>query len=112
MITSTPPEFHIKEEIDPETIEIAVPKKEAVEEAAPLTGKVDYFSSSKGFGFIINSNNKERYFFHISTDDMDNSGYNGLNISLSPIKSFTAPSIVNTDAIPLLTKITMFVTIL
>jgi cold shock CspA family protein len=30
------------------------------------TGKVSYFDTSKGFGFIIDSENSEKYFTHVS----------------------------------------------
>ncbi len=55
-----------KVEVDISTIEIAVPKKEEVEDAF-MSGKVEFFNSSKGFGFIKNSTSGEKYFFHISS---------------------------------------------
>ncbi|MDR0907232.1 MAG: cold shock domain-containing protein [Rikenellaceae bacterium] len=66
-ITNVPPEEREtrKEEIKLEDIAIATPKKEEVEEE-PLHGRVDYFNSSKGYGFIRDAASGEKYFFHIS----------------------------------------------
>ncbi|PJA08382.1 MAG: DNA-binding protein [Flavobacteriales bacterium CG_4_10_14_0_2_um_filter_32_8] len=66
-ITATPPDPTIKKKvIKASDIEIGIPRKEAEENAGPLTGKVDYFDSSKGFGFIINSKTQEKHFVHVS----------------------------------------------
>ncbi len=66
-ITDTPPDpLAKKKKIDASKIEIGVPKKEAEEDLGPLTGRVDYFDSSKGFGFIINARTQEKHFVHVS----------------------------------------------
>ena len=55
-LTDTPPDpaDKIKVEEDREKID-------------PIrTGKVSYFDTSKGFGFIIDSENSEKYFTHVS----------------------------------------------
>ena len=66
VITSTPPEENVKkEEIKQEEILISVPKKEK-EEPVILKGKVDFFNTSKGFGFIKELSGGERYFFHVN----------------------------------------------
>lgn len=66
VITSTPPtENGKKEEIKQEEILISVPKKEK-EEPVVLRGKIDFFNTSKGFGFIKELSNGERYFFHVN----------------------------------------------
>ena len=56
-----------KVEIDVESIEVSVPKKEA-EEAMPAErkGKVEFFNESKGFGFIKETDTQEKYFVHVS----------------------------------------------
>ncbi|MCD7963708.1 MAG: cold shock domain-containing protein [Rikenellaceae bacterium] len=66
MITSTPPEEDVKNEIALEEIEVSVPKKE---ESVPdiLNGRVEHFNSDKGYGFIKYINSTEKYFFHITT---------------------------------------------
>jgi cold shock CspA family protein len=66
-LTDTPPDPSMKVEIDVESIEIAIPKKEELEEPDPIrNGKVSYFDTSKGFGFIIDLENNEKYFTHVS----------------------------------------------
>ncbi|WP_278623222.1 cold shock domain-containing protein [Parabacteroides gordonii] len=66
VITSTPPEENPqKEEIKQEEIMISTPKKEK-EEPVILKGKVDFFNTSKGFGFIKELSSGERYFFHVN----------------------------------------------
>ena len=54
--------------VDASSIEIGIPKKEDREEASdPIRkGKVSFFDSSKGFGFVIDSENQEKYFCHVS----------------------------------------------
>lgn len=56
-----------KVEIDVESIEVSVPKKEAEEEMpAERKGKVEFFNDSKGFGFIKETDTQEKYFVHVS----------------------------------------------
>ncbi len=65
--TDTPPDPSMKVDIDAESIVIGIPKKEELEEEDKVRkGKVSFFDSSKGFGFIIDSVNQEKYFTHIS----------------------------------------------
>jgi cold shock CspA family protein len=67
-ITDTPPDPTLKKKkIKAEDIEIGIPKKEEGEDFnGDLTGKVDFFDSSKGFGFIIDARTQDRYFVHVS----------------------------------------------
>lgn len=68
-LTDTPPDPSKKVKIDASTIEIGVPKRDDsdVEEFDPVrNGKVSFFDTSKGFGFIIDSENQEKYFTHVS----------------------------------------------
>lgn len=68
-LTDTPPDPDLKEKIDAESIEIGIPKKEdrETEKFDPIRkGKVSFFDTSKGFGFIIDSENQEKYFTHVS----------------------------------------------
>ncbi|MBC5644431.1 cold shock domain-containing protein [Parabacteroides sp. BX2] len=96
VISSTPPAEDLKkEEINQEEIMISVPKKEK-EEPVILKGKVDFFNTSKGFGFIKELVRGERYFFHVNnllskveegdivTFDLERGlkGMNAINISL------------------------------
>ena len=67
-LTDTPPDPSKKIKVDAESIEIGIPKKEDREEEAPVDrkGKVSFFDTSKGFGFIIDAENNEKYFTHVS----------------------------------------------
>lgn len=66
-LTDTPPDPTLKVEVDVEDIVLGIPKKEEGEAEDPVRkGKVSFFDSSKGFGFIIDSDNQEKYFTHVS----------------------------------------------
>lgn len=66
-LTDTPPDPSMKVKVDAESIELGIPKKEDREEEDPTrTGKVSFFDTSKGFGFIIDAENQEKYFVHVS----------------------------------------------
>ena len=65
-ITSTPPTENVrKEEINPDEIVIATPKKED-EEPTILRGRVEFFNESRGFGFIKELDTQEKYFVHVN----------------------------------------------
>ncbi len=68
-ITDTPPDPSEKVVFDADDIAISVPKtlegdKEAFDPVR--NGTVSFFDPSKGFGFIIDSENQEKYFTHVS----------------------------------------------
>ena len=66
-LTDTPPDPTQKIKVDAEDIVVGVPKKGEYEEEDPVrNGKVDFYDDSKGFGFIIDDENKTKYFFHVS----------------------------------------------
>lgn len=66
-LTSTPPDPSKKIVIAVEDIEIGTAKKEDVDdEPTDRKGTVDYFDTSKGFGFIKEIETGEKYFVHIS----------------------------------------------
>lgn len=65
MITDTPPDQLSKPKIEIEDIVISTPKKEEVE-VEPLKGRVEFFNPDKGFGFIKQQGQTDKYFFHIS----------------------------------------------
>lgn len=67
-LTDTPPDPSMKVKVKAENIEIGIPKKEdSDEEFDPVrTGKVSFYDSSKGFGFIIDTETNERHFTHVS----------------------------------------------
>ena len=59
----------MKLKVDAESIVIGIPKREDIEEEEQDTvrkGSVSFFDSSKGFGFIVDSANQEKYFTHVS----------------------------------------------
>lgn len=64
-ITSTPPEERVKTEVKLEDIEIATPKR-GDEEPEFMEGRVDYYNSDKGYGFIREQATGEKYFFHVT----------------------------------------------
>tara|TARA_R110002020_G_scaffold9874_11_gene38423 strand:- start:12483 stop:12929 length:447 start_codon:yes stop_codon:yes gene_type:complete len=68
-LTDTPPDPSLKPEIDAEDIVLGIPPKEEGEREAfdPVRkGTVSFYDSSKGFGFIIDDENNEKYFTHVS----------------------------------------------
>ena len=67
-LTSTPPDSSKKIVIEAEDIEIGIPKKEDIEEVpTDRKGTVDYFDTSKGFGFIKEVDSNDKFFFHVSS---------------------------------------------
>ncbi|MDR1156031.1 MAG: cold shock domain-containing protein [Bacteroidales bacterium] len=66
LIVDSPPDIAQKNEIDATTIEVSVPKKTELEEDRILKGRVEYFSASKGYGFIKDLDSTEKYFFHVN----------------------------------------------
>ncbi|WP_372767361.1 cold-shock protein [Lutibacter sp.] len=66
-LTDTPMDPSRKIKVEASSIEIGVPKKEDREvEETEKKGKVSFFDSSKGFGFIIENESQEKYFVHVS----------------------------------------------
>jgi cold shock CspA family protein len=65
-ITDTPPNPANRKKIDAGSIEIGVPKREMVEVSPIRNGRVDFFDSSKGFGFIKELETQERFFVHVN----------------------------------------------
>ncbi|MCZ2846072.1 MAG: cold shock domain-containing protein [Candidatus Bathyarchaeota archaeon] len=68
-LTDTPPDPSKKIKVKAKNIEISIPKtlESDREEIDPVrTGTVSFFDTSKGFGFIVDSENQEKYFCHVS----------------------------------------------
>ncbi len=66
-LVDTPPDPEDKVEYEAENIVLGVPKKEDLPEPDPIRkGKVSFFDTSKGFGFIIDAEDSEKYFCHVS----------------------------------------------
>ena len=54
------------QEIDISTIEVSTPRKTDEPVITEYEGRVEFFNTSKGYGFIKNLKNAEKYFFHVS----------------------------------------------
>ncbi|MBT8393912.1 MAG: cold shock domain-containing protein [Bacteroidia bacterium] len=68
-LTDTPPDPSKKVKVKAKNIEIGIPKMDDSERKAfdPIRkGKVAFFDTSKGYGFITDSENQEKYFCHVS----------------------------------------------
>ncbi len=66
-ITSTPPDPTKRKEIDISEIQIGVPRRSAEDEIpVQRVGRIDFFDTSKGFGFIREEGSQERFFVHVS----------------------------------------------
>jgi cold shock CspA family protein len=68
-LVDTPPDPSLKVEIEAEDIVLGIPKKEETDEEKfdPVrNGKVSFYDSSKGFGFIIDAVDQQKYFTHVS----------------------------------------------
>lgn len=67
-ITNTPPDPTKKKVIREEDIEVSVRKQDPNQQPDPLRkGKVTFFNSSKGYGFIKDLNTQESIFVHINS---------------------------------------------
>jgi cold shock CspA family protein len=66
-LVDTPPDPEAKVEFELEDIQISTTKKEDLPEEDPVKkGKVSFFDTSKGFGFIIDAVSGEKFFTHVS----------------------------------------------
>ncbi|MFP4846750.1 cold-shock protein [Winogradskyella sp. PE311] len=67
-LTDTPPDPSMKIKVKAKNIVLGVPQKEdSDEEWDPVRkGKVSFYDSSKGFGFIIDTETNEKHFTHVS----------------------------------------------
>ncbi len=68
-LVDTPPDPSKKVKVEAEEIVLGIPKKEESDEDKfnPVRiGTVNFFDHSKGFGFIIDNENNEKYFCHVS----------------------------------------------
>ncbi|MGN6420202.1 MAG: cold-shock protein [Pseudobacter sp.] len=65
-LTDTPPDPRQRRVYNVEDIQIGVPKQEDRVDDPIRTGTVSFFNDQKGFGFIIDSETKERIFVHVN----------------------------------------------
>lgn len=69
--TDVPPDQQNREEVAVEDIELGVPKVEH-EEIDPIRkGRLGFFNSDKGYGFITDAADQEKYFVHFSNFEDD-----------------------------------------
>ncbi|MBT8232535.1 MAG: cold shock domain-containing protein [Saprospiraceae bacterium] len=67
-LVPTPPDPMKKKVIKLEDINISVPKKEDIGEIDPIrNGKVKFFNTEKGYGFIDDIETRQSYFVHIDS---------------------------------------------
>ena len=65
VITSEQPEPGSKQKVEMKDIAISTPKRQDQDNVI-LKGRVEHFNSDKGYGFIKDITNTEKYFFHIT----------------------------------------------
>jgi cold shock CspA family protein len=68
-LTDTPPDPSKKIKVKAKHIEISIPKtlESDKQKIDPIRkGTVSFFDTSKGFGFIVDAENQEKYFCHVS----------------------------------------------
>lgn len=65
-LSSSPPDPTKKKEIKVEDIIIGAPPKGYVTEEAIRRGRVNFFNDEKGYGFIVDSKNKDSIFVHVN----------------------------------------------
>jgi len=63
-ISDTPPDPDKKVEFELEDIVTSVPKQEEFDMDTSRQGKIDFFNTEKGFGFIKEIGTNESYFVH------------------------------------------------
>ena len=65
-ISDTPMDPKMKKAISAEDIEIGIPKRENEEIETVREGKVSYYNSDKGYGFIRDAVSQESIFVHVN----------------------------------------------
>ena len=66
VLHASPQDVGPRAEIDLSEIEVSVPRRTETGAEEPLSGRVEYFTSSKGYGFIKDASDGEKYFFHVT----------------------------------------------
>lgn len=84
-LSQTPPDPKNAYKVAVEDILIDIPKAAPEDPDAMLTGVVSYFDPSKGYGFIVNEQTKERLFVHVS-----NLGQSSTELNMGDKVSYTA----------------------
>jgi cold shock CspA family protein len=97
-ISDTPPDPDKKVEFELEDIVTSVPKQEEFDMEATREGKIDFFNTEKGFGFIKEIGTGESYFVHYKglTEDV----IEGNKVSFELEKGMKGLNAVNVKKIP------------
>lgn len=66
VISDTPIDPKTRTKVDAESIDISIPKRTEEPEETVRKGKVSYWNSSKGYGFIKDLETQENIFVHIN----------------------------------------------
>lgn len=93
MITSTPPDPSKKVNVEAESIEVGVPKKDPSGNDNLRTGKVSTFDESKGYGFIRDLETGESIFVHVN--DLIEQIETGSIVSFERAKGEKGPTALN-----------------
>ncbi len=87
-LSDTPPDPKNAYKVAAEDIVIDIPKAQPEDPDALLTGIVNYFDPSKGYGFIINEQTSERLFVHVNSLAQPNTELNmGDKVSYTATRS-------------------------
>lgn len=65
-LTDTPPDPSTRKKVNADSIELGVPKREDDPQEKIRTGKVTFYNSSKGYGFIKDLVTQENIFVHVN----------------------------------------------
>ena len=65
-LTDTPPDPSTRKKVNADSIELGVPKREDDPQEKIRTGKVTFYNSSKGYGFIKDLVSQENIFVHVN----------------------------------------------
>ncbi|MFT6843716.1 MAG: cold shock CspA family protein [Psychroserpens sp.] len=97
-ISDTPPDPENKIEFELDDIITSIPKQEEFDMEAERIGKIDFFNTDKGFGFIKESETNESYFVHYKglIDDVTE----GDKVSFELEKGMKGLNAINVKKIP------------
>lgn len=96
-LTSTPPDPRKRKQFNQDDIVIGVPKQEDRPEEPLRTGTVAFFNDHKGFGFINDSETRERIFVHVN--NLQQAIKENDKVSFEVEKSHKGPVAVNVTII-------------
>jgi len=65
-LTDTPPNLSNRKKVDADSIPLGVPKRDVEEVPTIRKGRVEFFNTSKGFGFIKELDTQEKFFVHVN----------------------------------------------